>query len=909
MLATSRFQSARSYFDHVKLVLEGFAEATTLGEHSPLAAPYFLGSVLHGQMATPVARGELLRAEIDKAITALWGGPLPTTGPEMLAAVAEEEATQGRSGRYDCLILELNYLKRCFQPPPKNQAEVYHDILHISRPTHDRHLRDAVDRLGAQLLQRLRPAIRPEQPSLQATLLGRSQLLAQILSDLEVGKAVSLTGAGGVGKTSLGVATTEAWDSPAIFWYTFRPTLNDQIDSLLFAVGQFLHEQGASALWHQLVADGGRVKDGNLAAGLARNDLRSLTRRPLLCFDELDFLRPLTSDQPNPHHVQLLELIDSLRADAPLLLIGQRAFWESDRLYSLEGLSLVEVAEWLAAHSIVATDEELARLYRYTGGNPRLLELCGALYGANPPEPLSAVLDQLPQSPALLPLWQRLERRLPGAERRLMHALSVFRLPAPADAWLGESTEQADALTQLLNRGLVRQDEQGGIFLLPALREVVYSDLEVEIQEEHHLRAAQIRAERGEYTAAAHHLQRADQPEAAVELWFPQRAHEIGRGQAGAALAIFAQVSQRRLSPRQRKNLLLLRAELNELAGAPQRVIDELAQTEWPLTDPATPEAMSRLGQALDAQGQAEAALEIYQAGLDAVAALLRQGGQLHVQRSLTQLRQRQMQQAWREANLARFQAETMLGIVYDQRGDYAPAHAHYTTALAVAEETVHLAGIAQTHHYLAMLAGRQLDMERALPHFEKAISFYEHVGDRVNREYVRGNLASAYIQSHRFGDAIAPAEQALHFFRTMGNPFRTAQNASNLAEAHAELGNLEEAQQYAELVLEQEEPHSHPYALYTLGTVYLRRGDWSQAEAHYEQSRKIAEANDDIYLQAFAWRALGEVYQAQGRTAQATGAFTQALDLFRYLNIADEARQTEQLLDQCDAKHTKDEA
>jgi tetratricopeptide (TPR) repeat protein len=591
------------------------------------------------------------------------------------------------------------------------------------------------------------------------------------------------------------------------------------------------------------------------------------------------------------------------------LLIGQRAFWESDRLYLLEGLSLAEVAAWLDAHSIVTTEEDRARLYRYTGGNPRLIQLCGALYEANHKEVFTAVLDQLPQSQALLPLWRRLERRLPGAERRLMHALSVFRSPAPADAWLGGAAESADALAQLCQRGLVRQDEQGGLFLLPALREIVYADLEVELQEEYHLRAAQIRAERGEYTAAVHHLQRADQPEAAVALWFPQRAGEIARGQAGAALAIFAQISQRRLNPQRRKELLLLRSELNELAGAPERVIDELAQTEWPLNEPATPEAMSRLGQALEAQGQAEAALETYQAGLEAVAALLRQGGHLHVQRSLTQLRQREMQQAWREANLARFHAETMLGVVYDQRGDYATAHAHYTIALAIAEETVYLAGIAQTHHYLAMLAGRQLEMVRALTHFEQAIAFYEHVGDRVNRELVRGNLASAYIQSRRFQDALAPAELALHFFRTMGNPFRTAQNASNLAEAHAELGNLAQAQLYAELVLQQEEPHSHPYALYTLGTVYLRRGDWSQAEAYYEQSRKVAEQNDDAYLQAFAWRALGEVHSEAGRTAQATAAFAQSLDLFQYLNIAEEARQTEQLLSQCDAKHAKDEA
>src|SRR5690606_2324643 len=113
-------------------------------------------------------------------------------------------------------------------------------------------------------------------------------------------------------------------------------------------------------------------------------------------------------------------------------------------------------------------------------------------------------------------------------------------------------------------------------------------------------------------------------------------------------------------------------------------------------------------------------------------------------------------------------------------------------------------------------------------PHFEQAMAFYEQVGDRVNREIVRSNLASAYIQDRQFASALAPAEMALRFFEAMGNTFRVAQNASNLAEAHAELGNLGDAQHFAELVLQQEEPHSHPYALYTLGTVYKAHGEWA---------------------------------------------------------------------------------
>ncbi|MEX1019269.1 MAG: tetratricopeptide repeat protein [Litorilinea sp.] len=903
----------QSFTDQLKLVLESSQDPAAIGHTSPLAAPYFLGNALHGIEPTPRSRGQALCDEITRAVESLWGGPLSPTGADMLdAAQSENDAT---GARYACLILELNYFKTRFRPAPRTQAEIYHDILHVSRPTHDRHLRAAVERLAAQLLQRLRPAVRAEQPIAPPTLVGRDSLLAEIAAQLRQGRSVSLTGPGGVGKTSLGAAVVDGWDSPAVFWYTLRPTLNDQAESLIFALGHFLHTQGASTLWRQLIADGGHIKDAGLALGLAISDLESLPCAPLLCFDEMDFLRPLTLDQPNLQHTQILEFLESLHSHTALLYMGQRAFWPSDDHHHLEGWALAQLAEWLTTQGIDYTPADLEGLYDYTGGNPRLAELCIAYFQTGVDTSIAAVLEHLPRFQALLPLWLRLERRLPAAERRILELLSVFRSAAPADVWLapdmparmngGEpdtETQTAiqtvhDAFQQLLARRLVRLDGLGGVTLLPALREVVYGELPVERQEALHSAAAEIRAVRGEYTAAAYHLVRAGQPEAAVQLWYPHRADEIVRGEAGSATAIFSQISQRRLSTRRAKELALLRSELYTLLGESARVVDELSDIDWPADDIATPQAKLRLGQAQESQGQADRALELYGAGLDAVNNLLGQSAQLHVQRSYTYLRRREMDTAWREANLARFHAETMLGVVQDQRGDYATARAHYLCALDLAQSMNYAPGIAQTYHYLAMLHGRRLEMADALPYFEQSMQFYGQIGDRVQTEYVRGNLASAYIQARQFDLAVEPAQRALRFFQAMGNPFRFAQNASNLAEAHAELGNLAEAEHFAELVLNQEEPQSHPYALYTLGTVYKQRREWTRALAHYDQSRQMAEANDDTYLLAFAWRALGEVHAAAAAPDQARPPLDLALELFQRLNIDEEVRATRAIL------------
>src|SRR3712207_4451347 len=104
-------QSTRlpSFNEHLKRVLEAVNLPEQVGTESPLAAPYFLGAAMRGVEPTALGRGKALCAEIDRVVEAMWWGPLPMNGQTMLqAALADGEM----GGRYDCLILELNYFKR-----------------------------------------------------------------------------------------------------------------------------------------------------------------------------------------------------------------------------------------------------------------------------------------------------------------------------------------------------------------------------------------------------------------------------------------------------------------------------------------------------------------------------------------------------------------------------------------------------------------------------------------------------------------------------------------------------------------------------------------------------------------------------------------------------------------------------
>ncbi len=893
-------------FDHqLKQALKHFHDAAWLSQHSALASSYFLGDVAPADPAT--ARGTALQGALRRAADSLWGESGPANRQQLETDMPLILQTPG-APRYAFLVLELRYFHRFFKP--RRLPQIWEEFLGESRAEFYRDLDAAVDLLGRALLGQLRPTFRLEQPlQLAGAFVGRERVRQQCLAALRAGQSVAFSGPGGVGKTTLGSVIVTDWSAGAVFWYTIRPTLTDHLHSLLYSLGYFLHRQGASNLWRMLATQdaaaagsggGGalrQVQGGLLALGLLREDLAQLPPAPLLCFDELDRLRPMDVENTPPAHRQLLEFVDSLRGLAPLLIIGQRAVVDTDAHHALTGLPEPELQRLLQNAHINLSRQEAARLRQYTDGNPRLLRLFIALHQANEanPENAASALPDLGQTPALQPLFDRLWLRTTAAEQRLLQTLSVFRSPAPQDAWQAH-TAAWDSLRQ---RGLLLTDEQGGVTLWPALRDLIYAELPVELREQLHAQAAVVRAGRGEYTAAAHHLCQAGAVKQAIQLWFPQRQQEIQRGQAAAALAVFQEVSLRRLAKKEQQALALLRAELYQLGGESARGLADLEAVDWPAAAAVTIQARALQGAFQEALGQPEAALATYEVGMAAALEMQRQLLLLRERRARLHVRQRQMPQAWREARLAQYEAENLQGVVQAEQGEYAAAYESYQRALAVAEGVGYDAGIARTHRDLITLLSRQGKLDEVIVHAEQAIAYYNRIGDRLNQETVRSILSSTYIQTQQYDLAVQAAGQALPFFERIGHTHGIGATAANLAEGYFGLGEMAQARRYALLVLQQEEPFTYPYALFTLGLVGQAEGKLDEAAHAFASSARIAAQNDDRFMLAYARRAQAEVFLAQAQLAEAREAAAAAFALFTDLGMMQEAAQTRKLQQQ----------
>lgn len=885
----------------VRNALKQYTNPRWLGEQSPLATPYFLGDFLHHveHPETAVGRGQALQQLLFQAAASQWPGDLPASRAELHRLAKQEQLATGSNGPcYKFIILELRYF-RTYYPPRTSPTTVgaIHAYLLLSESAFFRHLAAATADLAASLLTLVHPNLRLEQPMLTAPLVGRDGLLSSVLQDLEQRRSVAFSGTGGVGKTSLATAVSQAWHADAVFWYTFRPGLNDDLTSLLFTLAHFLHRWGCSNLWLQLVAKAGAIDDVQQALGFLHEDISQPSAPPFLfCFDEVDLLHTGGNQPRHSVHKQLLELLEGLRSLVPLLLVGQRALIDTAAHYALQPLTAVELSLLFEQNGRFLPPAACENIHRVTGGNPRLAELYLALWQDG--EAMDEVVFR--RAPAIKPLFHRLWKRLSQDEKQLLASLSVFRSFAPQDVW-----QKVDGYDDVQRRQLLKPDAQGGIALLPLFRELVYGELTPVQQQAFHRQAAIIRTTRGQHTAAAYHFVEADEVETAVQLWFAEQDNEIRSGNAGAAYAIFTPIQAKGASAKTAKQLKLIQNRLHLLYGEAEETLVGMDAYSWHPDEGISFEMGQLTAQGLQQAGNAHHHLTQYDNALtnydDALTILTNLSVEivhLHTKgRGRVFLSQTDFVAAEREVLFAQLEIDYFRLRLKRVRGQLREAQEAGQRALTLALELDNPHYIALIHYSLAIVAGNSGDMPIAQHHAEELFIICERTGDRLLMENMRAELAGFYLNVGRFAEVIEQAEQALRFFEKVKNELRLPHIYSDLAEAYYETGQLGKAEQYAHKARNSEDIRVQPYVCYTLGLIHQTKQKPQLAEDVFQFGLQTAEQTEDQFIAAYLHRVYGALLLQENRQEQGLAQLQTALTLFTNMGIPHEIEKTTALI------------
>ena len=254
-------------------------------------------------------------------------------------------------------------------------------------------------------------------------------------------------------------------------------------------------------------------------------------------------------------------------------------------------------------------------------------------------------------------------------------------------------------------------------------------------------------------------------------------------------------------------------------------------------------------------------------------------------------------------ARLAECNTQVLLGQIEDTEGRYDDALLSYQKALLTAQHLQDHALLGMIHREVAVVYGRCKRLTEAVQHIQSALQIYEVIGDRPSQERVRSDLACIYIDNRQFQAVIEPAHKAYQFFKTIQSPLMLSVSAANLAEAYFELSDWPQAEHFAQEVIAQEEPHTYPYGLFTLGRLHRVRRNWEVAAAHFADVVRIAGANEDTLMVAHAQRELGEIYCTTGRFAEAQHELQAALRRFEQMGIEVEVIRTQSTLQQSNEK------
>jgi tetratricopeptide (TPR) repeat protein len=195
-------------------------------------------------------------------------------------------------------------------------------------------------------------------------------------------------------------------------------------------------------------------------------------------------------------------------------------------------------------------------------------------------------------------------------------------------------------------------------------------------------------------------------------------------------------------------------------------------------------------------------------------------------------------------------------------------------------------------YYGIGLLALRQGDLPRALPWLARAMGICQEADLLLFVPRMAAALGAAYTLAGRAADAVELLTQAMEQSIATETAGFQALCSLPLGEAHLLAGRLEEAHAVVEAALAHARAHQErgdqAYALRLLGDIATHREPPESvlAETHYRQALTLAEEHGMRPLQAHCYRGLGTLYAKIGWREQARTALSDAIALYRAMDM-----------------------
>jgi predicted ATPase/DNA-binding SARP family transcriptional activator/Tfp pilus assembly protein PilF len=229
----------------------------------------------------------------------------------------------------------------------------------------------------------------------------------------------------------------------------------------------------------------------------------------------------------------------------------------------------------------------------------------------------------------------------------------------------------------------------------------------------------------------------------------------------------------------------------------------------------------------------------------------------------------------------------TFLGRLYNYNyNDAAKAEVFYNKSLVYARNAESKIHEAAALSFLGILLDEQGDLDKAINLHEKSMTLWQQVGHKDGVARSLSNLAVAYHQRGDYTHACRCYEQALEVFRELGEKNAIATILDNLAAVVWDRGDDQTAHRLFEESLQIRQSIGNQMGIASslegLGRVAQRQGDVRLAEQHYQKSYAIYQQLGRKPMMAAMLQNLASLWFERGNLLEARQSYEQSLSLYR---------------------------
>jgi tetratricopeptide (TPR) repeat protein len=595
-----------------------------------------------------------------------------------------------------------------------------------------------------------------------------------------------ITGPGGIGKSTLAAQAVSRYGSRYKAVLTLSCLGYQNVELFLQRLGEWLKRQDAPGLLEVILPDAKLSVSAKIEAAIeALNQAGPV----LLIVDNLESVQQDDQRLRDPDLLLLLQKLLTNLQGGRVLLTGRYAVqgllpdgrFAAHLLHlDLDDLSRYETAQLLTSHDKLAGLGEITRqtLIQEFGGLPYVYDL---LSNDAMVQSLDRLLSDIQgritqeRQQRSAQEWQMIRRqvvefaaleatvaRLSVPSRQLLARLSVLELPYPLSAIEQGLGAERSAWQPLLERSLLRYDEQQKSYRLHSLtRHYAGSLLDEQegVQAQSHLA-----------TWYEHYADRESH-----DLADYLQAHHLYR--AAGALQPAGELVMALAEPLRRFGLYILLRDLCTMT------MNDLKQHDEELTALT----LHELGNIAYLQGDYAEARRLYQQSLEIKERLGNQGGKAGSLHQLGMIAQDQGDYAEArrlyQQSLETFErlgdqsgkATTLheLGNIAYLQGDYAEARRLYQQSLEIKERLGDQGGKANSLHQLGMIAQDQGDYAEARRLYQQSLEIKERLGDQNGKANSLGQLGVIAFEQDDLEQALVLTIQAFFLLDALHAPAR----------------------------------------------------------------------------------------------------------------------------------------